>query len=50
MARNRRIVVEPNPGWELAKGIAIFLVALALAALVSVDDVETVRFPVEVLK
>lgn len=47
MARNRRIyeLHQRSPGWELAKGIAIFLVALALAALVSIDDVEPLKPP-----
>ena len=36
---NRRIP-PPDPGWRLASSVAVFIVALAVAALLCVDDFE----------
>lgn len=46
MNKNRRIYREPTSGeraWRLASSIAVFIVALAVAALLSIDDVEGTR-------
>jgi len=40
---NRRVVYYPPDdarGWKLARGVFVFLVALAVCALLSIDDVD----------
>lgn len=45
MAKNRRIVEaqQDSPAWRLVSGILVFIAALAIAALLSIDDVDTQR-------
>jgi hypothetical protein len=42
--KNRRIIIEQAfDWWQLAKGISIFVAALALSALVSIDGCDDRR-------
>lgn len=43
MNRRRPLYEQPNRAARIAKGIAVFIVALAFAALLSVDDYEAPR-------
>lgn len=41
---NRRIIIDPQDepwGWRLLTSVLVFLGALAIAALLSIDDVDT---------
>ena len=43
MNRRRPLYQQPNKAARIARGVAVFIVALAFAALISVDDWEPQR-------
>lgn len=45
MKRNRYIIdpQQDPPAWRLVSGILVFIAALVIAALLSIDDVDTQR-------
>lgn len=45
MAKNRHIIdpQQDSPTWRLVSGILVFIAALVIAALLSIDDVDTQR-------